>query len=442
MIEKGDFINLEKKIEFSTHEMITKYKNAGLTAMLGSPVINYVEGSCVGGGSEVNSGLYHRIPDDVLKSWEDKNNIIFDRYELNEAYEFVEKELSISPMPKHEMPEASKILQMGSDKLGWKCSEIPRWYKYNENGSSKRQSMTETLIPNFLRLGGELQTSTEVLKLKKTRTNKNSITIKNLTSGEIKVIESDYVVISCGAIDSAHLLLKSGIHKNIGNRLKAHPSFKFIALFDYIINKKNMGVPVHQVKEFAPDISMGCSISNKQFIGLGLNDSNNIKHINEWEKMSSYYTSIKPKGHGKIFNLPFYKSPLVKFKLHKEDVINLKKGAMLLAELLINAGAKKLFPSFKNGIPISSFDEIKSLENVNINNFNLMTIHLFSSIQMGGNPKSFPLSPEGHLWIDPSIYVADSSILCDSPSVNPQGTIMAISKTIADRLLNKIKNEI
>ena len=70
-----------------------------------------------------------------------------------------------------------------------------------------------------------------------------------------------------------------------------------------------------------------------------------------------------------------------------------------------------------------------------------MTIHLFSSIQMGGDKENFSC-PEGCLWSDSSIYVADSSILCDSPSVNPQGTIMALSKLISDKLLNKIQNEI
>ena len=57
----------------------------------------------------------------------------------------------------------------------------------------------------------------------------------------------------------------------------------------------------------------------------------------------------------------------------------------------------------------------KILERIDIKDFNLMTIHLFSSIQMGGDKEKFPVSPEGCLWSDSSIYVADSSILCDSP---------------------------
>ena len=240
MIERGNYLNLEKKIEYSTYEMLTKYKNAGLTAMLGSPVVNYAEGSCVGGGSEVNSGLYHRLPADILDEWENNNNILFDREELCKAYEFVENELSISYMPDKQIPEASHILQRGSDKLGWKCSEIPRWYKYFDDGSFKRQSMTETFIPKFLKSGGEIRTNTEALKIKKIAKNKNIVYLKNLLNGSKESIECDYVVLSCGAIDSAHLLLRSGFKKNIGNKLKAHPSFKFIALFDEVINKKNM----------------------------------------------------------------------------------------------------------------------------------------------------------------------------------------------------------
>ena len=57
-----------------------------------------------------------------------------------------------------------------------------------------------------------------------------------------------------------------------------------------------------------------------------------------------------------------------------------------------------------------------------------MTIHLFSSMRMGGKKESFCVNPDGLLWEDESIMISDGSILCDSPSVNPQGTIMAIAK--------------
>ena len=72
LIEKGDVIIIRDLQQYSYDEMYLKYKNAGLNVTLGSPRINYVEGSCFGGGSEVNSGLYHRLPTDKLIEWKDQ----------------------------------------------------------------------------------------------------------------------------------------------------------------------------------------------------------------------------------------------------------------------------------------------------------------------------------------------------------------------------------
>ena len=57
---------------------------------------------------------------------------------------------------------------------------------------------------------------------------------------------------------------------------------------------------------------------------------------------------------------------------------------------------------------------------------------------MGGKKNMFPLSPEGNLWCDKTIYISDGSMLCDSPSVNPQGTIMAIARMNALNFLDSL----
>jgi hypothetical protein len=66
-----------------------------------------------------------------------------------------------------------------------------------------------------------------------------------------------------------------------------------------------MGVPVHQVKEFAPRISFGCSISSPSYMALGLlEQENNPALLREnWQKMASYYAMITPEGCGRIRNL-------------------------------------------------------------------------------------------------------------------------------------------
>tara|TARA_B100000925_G_C21996292_1_gene469078 strand:+ start:377 stop:1792 length:1416 start_codon:yes stop_codon:yes gene_type:complete len=439
MIEAGSNFSNKFVDEYSSSELNLKYRNAGLTAAIGNPIINYAEGNCVGGGSEINSGLFHEIPDQVLKKWELKNNITFNRNDLKNAYSEIKKSINVSFMPENKIPEASLLLKNTSDKLGWECNEIPRWYKYNSDGSSKKQSMSETYIPRFIDAGGKLLTNATVDLIKK-QNNRNTVNVL-LEDGSQDIYTCDYLFIACGSIHSPFLLLKSGIKKNIGKGLKMHPSFKFTAIFDKAVNKDDMGVPVHQVKEFSPEISIGCSISNKPFLGISLNETNNLELIENWKNMATYYSMICPKGQGKVTKLPFFKSPFVTFNLSKEDKDNLRKSILLLGNLLFEAGAIKLFPS-SNSREISSIDELKTFEEMPISKLNLMTIHLFSSIQMGGNKNLHPVTSEGCLREDDSIYISDGSILCDSPSVNPQGTIMALTHLNALNFIERIKNEI
>ena len=42
----------------------------GSCAALGRPAIAYAEGRCVGGSTEINSGLYHRLPPELAEEWQ------------------------------------------------------------------------------------------------------------------------------------------------------------------------------------------------------------------------------------------------------------------------------------------------------------------------------------------------------------------------------------
>ena len=439
LVEMGNSFKINDPPPFSSDEMSNKYKNGGLTLAFGNTNINYVEGKCLGGGSEVNSGLYHRVPEQILKNWELKNNLFINRNDLQRSYEENEKELSVSYSPGL-ISKSSKKLIEGCNSLDWKCVEVPRWFKYSGNtGLGIKQSMTETLIPKIKKNGGKILDNTKVFKIsKKGRLN----VIHLIHNGEFKEFECEYLFVCGGSINSPFLLRKSGFKGGIGKGLKLHPSFKLTALFKDEVYSEDFDVSVHQVKEFSPKISMGSSVSNKHWLGLSLNDSNSLKYLNEWKKMSSYYTMISPQGSGRVWNIPYLKDPLVTYKLTNNDYYYLNKGVNLLSKLLFESGAVKIFPAGKGLDVISSYEEVYKINIIPQNLLKLMTIHLFSSVQISGNKKLSPLNEEGHLWEDDTIYVNDGSILPDSPTVNPQGIIMALSRLNAENFLKKMKNEI
>ena len=83
-------------------------------------------------------------------------------------------------------------------------------------------------------------------------------------------IHAETLFICGGAVQTPALLRRSGMTRNIGNSLRLHPTIKVVAKFPEAVNSAQMGVPVHQVKEFAPRYSFGCSISNPPYLALAL----------------------------------------------------------------------------------------------------------------------------------------------------------------------------
>ena len=438
VIERGDFFRMGELQEYSYKEMKKKYNNGGLTATLGISRINYVEGSCLGGGSEINSGLYHRLPQKKFLEWKDKFGLEYDNKTLLNIYNEIEKRLNISFSPKEEIPLASLKLLEGSQKMGLNCIEVPRWVKVSKKGTVK-QSMTETYLNEYINLGGKYILNSSVEKIKKY----NNIFELEISSASKKFkLECTKIFLCSGAIHSPYLLRKSGIINHIGSTLKLHPSFKFIAEFDQIVNKKNMGVPVHQVKGHK-NYSMGCSISSRAYLGIGLNDTANYKKIKNWQNMASYYVMISPEGYGKVRAYPWIKSPLVFYKLLNKDYECLIKGAKDLGNILLESGARALYPSCNKSIKFIDKNDLERLTKVKRKNLNLMSIHLFSSLRMGNTAQKYATNPYGKLWEEDNIFINDASILCDSPGVNPQGTILAFAKYNIDNFIeNNSKNEI
>jgi hypothetical protein len=120
LIEEGPYYALESCIPFSKVEMLQKYRNGGQTVALGKDKVAYVEGRCVGGGSEINSGLYHRTPPDILEVWRRDFQVeALAEDDLRPQFEANERDLSVSLLP-GPAPAASLKLDEGAKRLGWR----------------------------------------------------------------------------------------------------------------------------------------------------------------------------------------------------------------------------------------------------------------------------------------------------------------------------------
>ncbi len=439
LLEEGPFLPLESCPPFSRLEMEQKYRSGGLTVALGTNKIAYVEGRCVGGGSEINSGLYHRTPPEVLARWRREFLVeALTEKDLQPHFEANERDVSVSLLPGAASP-ASLKLHDGASRMHWHSLEVPRWFRYDAGGSGRRQSMTETFVPRFLKAGGKLRADTRVAKLG--REGKRWVIVARRADGTELRIQAESVFLCAGAVQTPALLRRSGIKQHIGESLRVHPTLKLVARFPEMVNSATMGVPVHQVKEFAPRLSFGCSISSPAYLALGLLDHPDplAAVSRDWPHMANYYAMITGEGHGTVRTLPGFGDPLVRYAISDKDRRDLAEGWRKLAELLLAAGAEAVFPCVTGSSPLRSAADLKTIpESLASGSGNLMTIHLFSSCPMGEDRKRCATDSFGRLHGFPNLRINDASLLCTAPGVNPQGTIMALARRNALQFLGKL----
>jgi choline dehydrogenase-like flavoprotein len=441
LLESGGIYKKDGISPFSYNEMLHQYKHAGITTTLGNANITYVEGATFGGGSEINSGLYHRTPKDVLSLWKTNYRLVGSEPDKMEKYfTALEKDLCISYFPAGQIPKASIVLEDGANKLDWKVQEVPRWFKYkqSQSGSGIKMTMTKTYLKNYLDNGGLVYEFSKAKTLKKYNGKWNILF--DTINGESS-ISAKNVILSAGTIGTPQLLRRSGLSQIAGKRFQMHPTIKVVALFDKNINQKEMGVPVHQVKEFAPDYSFGCSISSKPYLRVAMLDHPNQQDIVEqkWQKMAIYYAMITPEGNGSIKNLPFFKDPLITYRLTKHDKNNLAKGLEKLSQLLISAGARSLYPSIKGGPVITNLNDISQLPpTINPANTSLMSVHLFSSCPIGERKDICVADSFGKVFGQEGLFISDGSMLPSAPGVNPQGSIMAFALRNIEKIITEV----
>ena len=444
MLEEGAFLQQESCVPFSQDEMVSKYRNGGVTVAMGNPSVSYVEGRCVGGGSEINSGLYYRLPEDIREVWQQKFNIeAFGAADLLPHYEAIERDLSVGPW-QGQLSAASLKLKEGADKLGWKAVEVPRCFRYDSASDQgpvgKRQSMTRTYIPRALKAGARLLPHAKAMRISRQGTKWHIAGKMTTEPRESFEIEAESVSLACGAIQTPVLLMRSGLASGSSMNFRFHPTVKVVARFNEEINFPGMGVPVHQVKEFAPAVSLGCSISAPPFLALSLQGhAFTAQDLSEsWRHMAVYYAAATG-GVGRISLLPFFEDPLVTCRLSEDDLKQSADALRRLCQCLLAAGARDVFPVVEGLTRLTSPEQLSSLPAcLSRKQAELMTVHLMASCPSGENREACVTDSWGHVFGQQGLWVADASLLPGAPGINIQGPVMAIvRRNVLQSLTNK-----
>jgi choline dehydrogenase-like flavoprotein len=436
IVEEGPWVEQGSVVPFSLEQMGRQYRSGGVTVALGVPSIAYTEGRCAGGGTEVNSGLYRRPPEETLDAWRTRYRIEdFATDDLLSICEEVEAALSVQKVPGEHTP-ASDILRRGADRLGWKNDEIPRWMTYPDGAGAtegQRQSMTRTYLPRAFAAGARILCEHRVDKIVLSGRRATSARLTDLaaTGGGTEAVTISFrdVIVCGGAIQTPAILQRAGFRHRVGRTLAVHPTVKLAARFDDAVNTPE-DVSVYQVKQFAPNISFGGSASHPGLVALALTDNwrDFGQAVTAWPELAIYYAAITSEGRGLVQAIPGVRDPLVTYRLTKRDRDLLGQGLGRLAMVMLEAGADEVYPSFKGAPVVRNRADLATMTTMfAATKASVMTVHLCSTAPMGGDDKWCATDSHGLVRGSDNVYVNDAALLPEAPGVNPQASVMAVA---------------
>jgi hypothetical protein len=440
----GKTLIVEKGRKFSNYnskhpgdEFIYKWTNGGINTTIFKNQIIFSSGSCLGGGSEINSGLFHAPDKDYIERWKNDfevSNLSYDK--LLRSMKIVNK-ICNTNIGDHQELSSSHLFKIGAKKNNYKVEEVPRFATYNKN-NLVRNTMSSTFLKKYMKFGGKLVTKNNVIKIYFVdnfwilETKKNNIKIK---------YKCKYLFLCCGAIETAKILKLSKIKtRSKITRFFFHPMIKAIVEFDKNVQTGSENVHPYQLINFFPDFIIGESSSGKRFLEISaMSDFKFIKNINlNWKKMSIYHVTFSL-GTGQIFKIPFINKFIYFYKINDENLNLLKKGYLILCRSLFSGGAKKIRLLTKKTtiVDINNFEEkIKNIKK--IREFKISSVHILGGIPSGENKQKCVVDSFGKLFDYKNLYINDSSLVNHKLLKNPQGLIMAIAQRNVDNfILNK-----
>lgn len=411
---------------YSLAEMEERYRGGGGLAAIGRVPVAYAEARCVGGGSEINSGLHHRPPAEVLDAWRRRLAIeAFDEAALAPHLAACEADVGVHARP-HTAPPASRKLLDGAAQLGLAAVDVPRYADYAAGGDGRRRGMTTSYLPRLAAAGGRLVADTRVRRLRRAGGDWHVLAEQR---GTEVIVRARTVFVAAGAVQTPALLRRSGITRNVGDALALHPMVRVLARFRDEVNPPDAGIATAQVKGLAPRLSLGCSVSTRPFLALAMAEHREaLDDVDADAAHLAIYYAMSTGGRGTVRVVPGLRDPLVRYRLERDDLATLTDGLRVLSRTLLAAGATDVYPAVRGmATPFRADADVARLPAVlPPDATSVVSLHLFASCPMGENRRLAAVDSFGRVHDQPGLHVADASLLGGPPSVNPQGTVMGI----------------
>ena len=454
IVEEGPWIRT-RELKSDVHTLFQRaMRLSGMQVLQGRAFIPMLQGRCVGGSTLVNSAIAWRIPEDVVEDWAARFGTAssITMRALEPHFEALERDLGVREVDPSVLGENNRLFVEQAAKHGIAAAPMRR-YDRGCKGSglcltgcptAAKQGMSVTYVPWALSKGARIFTSCRVDHVE-IREGRASCVVAKTASGHFVHLNARHaVLVAASTVQSPNVLRRSGVRaKALGKHFQAHPGVALAGLFDRPINMSFGATQGAESIHFRKSdrfkletISLPPDLAASRIPGVGRELSERLAKLGN---VAVWAAQIRAEAEGTV-QQGWGGLDRVRFTMTENDMRAARKALTVNATLMFEAGAKEVWPGVF-GIPsvLRSIDEVSLLANAPLDPrcYAFIATHLFGAARMGPDPKTSVVDLDFKVHGTEGLYVVDSSVFPTNLGVNPQHSIMALSRLAAERIAER-----
>ncbi|MBM4388348.1 MAG: GMC family oxidoreductase, partial [Deltaproteobacteria bacterium] len=457
LLEEGSHFKPEDFYQETWRGLSQLYVDYGLRSMFGKSYLPTMHARCLGGTTVVNSGISFRLPEKVLNEWKRDFGVNHDYAKLSESFDRTGKITNIAETEPDVYGNHNVLFKKGCEALGLKAAPIKRNMR-NCNGCGfcmmgcpnyAHLSMELSYIPIAVENGCRVYTDCRAEFVVERKGRAAGVRGRFLDKKTKKPtfdieIKAKAVVVSCGAIGSPFLLLKSGIankNKMVGKCFLNHPGAAVKGVFEERVEMWKGAPQGFECDDFLDEgflietAALPAELAAMRVPGEGAEFK---RRFSLFANAATWGVMVRAKTEGRVYYAAG--KPWLFYPLKMEDLRKLQRGLKIIADIFFAAGAKMVMPGLRK-VPPELHDpkETYLIENEEINQKDLYAIgnHPMGGCRMGEDPSKSVVSSSCESHEVKDLYVCDASVFPTALGVNPQWSIMAFADHAAQGMKEK-----
>jgi choline dehydrogenase-like flavoprotein len=458
IVEEGPWVRTRQFGERVYDAFRRLFRDAGMQVMEGRAYIPLLQGRCVGGSTVINSAIAHRTPEDVLDEWQRFGlGASITARALEPHFDALERELSAQAVSDAALGENDRRFLDEASAHGLPARRTYR-YEHGCRGSGRcftgcpnaaKQGMNVTYVPWALALGARMYCACRVERVVVEHGRAVGVVARTTSSDpearvgrHVRLNARRAVIVAASAVQTPNLLRRSGLRSAaLGEHFQCHPGYGVGGVFDGVVAEHSgatQGAEITSLRKTDrvkfETIELQPELAAVRIPGVGhewMERFGLYPHFAQWAMVvrAEAEGTVRPAWGG---------GDKVRWTPARVDMERAVKGVALLSRMMFEAGAREVWTGL-HGVPsaIRSIDGVRDIERMppDPRLFSFISTHLFGGARMGVDVRSSVVGPDFECHEVAGLYVVDSSVFPTNLGVNPQHSIMAMSRLAATRIV-------